>query len=652
MIKLFLLCLALLVAVWWVGRRFGRSRPGLSTYLRTEEERNEREAAQMLRDNLHMPPGEALAPLISLARDIIPDNGPLRLDITPPQGDPLTEEGRRAVFSLRAADPANSEERHVIVVWLSGRWMLRNQEEKECSRSDLAEAAGELERLLREAADVLNSSPAEQPASRELSMSNTSLPPIVVIGGGLAGCECALSLAAAGVPCTLYEQKPDSCSPAHTSPLLAELVCSNSFRSDDAESSGVGLLKREMRDLGSAIMRAADQCAVPAGKALAVDRDRFAALVTRMVEESPQITLVRRHIPSLDAPELEGKTVVVAAGPLASDDLASSLMAATGSDSLYFYDAIAPIVSADSVDMSVAFFGSRYGNDGPPPPYSDEAAQQLNGSAPAQEHPSGEAAEDALSRGDYLNCPMTKPEYEAFYHALLEAEKVPAHAFEKEVHFEGCMPVEALAERGEKTLAFGPLKPVGFTDPRTGRRPWALLQLRAENTEGTAYNLVGCQTKMTHAAQARVFRLIPGLERAEFLRYGSMHRNTYVNAPQCLNEDLSLKTRPDVFLAGQITGVEGYVESAACGLWLGLKLAARAQGRELPDPPATTALGALLRHLRTPSKHFQPSNVHFGLFPDLPEKPKKKARKAVMAERGREEFAAWKEKAKLEIAPY
>ena len=198
MIKLFLLCLALLVAVWWVGRRFGRSRPGLSTYLRTEEERNEREAAQMLRDNLHMPPGEALAPLISLARDIIPDNGPLRLDITPPQGDPLTEEGRRAVFSLRAADPANSEERHVIVVWLSGRWMLRNQEEKECSRSDLAEAAGELERLLREAADVLNSSPAEQPASRELSMSNTSLPPIVVIGGGLAGCECALSLAAAG----------------------------------------------------------------------------------------------------------------------------------------------------------------------------------------------------------------------------------------------------------------------------------------------------------------------------------------------------------------------------------------------------------------------------------------------------------------------
>lgn len=242
---------------------------------------------------------------------------------------------------------------------------------------------------------------------------------------------------------------------------------------------------------------------------------------------------------------------------------------------------------------------------------------------------------------------MTKPEYEAFYHALLEAEKVPAHAFEKEVHFEGCMPVEALAERGEKTLAFGPLKPVGFTDPRTGRRPWALLQLRAENTEGTAYNLVGCQTKMNHAAQARVFRLIPGLERAEFLRYGSMHRNTYVNAPQCLNEDLSLKTRPDIFLAGQITGVEGYVESAACGLWLGLKLAARAQGRELPDPPATTALGALLRHLRTPSKHFQPSNVHFGLFPDLPEKPKKKARKAVMAERGREEFAAWKEKAGL-----
>ena len=216
---------------------------------------------------------------------------------------------------------------------------------------------------------------------------------------------------------------------------------------------------------------------------------------------------------------------------------------------------------------------------------------------------------------------------------------MPAHEFEKEIHFEGCMPVEALAERGEKTLVFGPLKPVGFTDPRTGRRPWALLQLRAENAEGTAYNLVGCQTKMTYGAQAEVFRLIPGLKKAEFLRFGSMHRNTYVNAPECLNEDLSLKSRPQVFLAGQITGVEGYVESAACGLWLGLTLAAR----ELPDPPATTALGALLRHLRTPARRFQPSNVHFGLFPDLAEKSKKKARKAVMAERGREDFRKWRE---------
>ena len=460
---------------------------------------------------------------------------------------------------------------------------------------------------------------------------------IVIIGGGLAGCECALALARAGIPSTLFEQKPEFFSPAHVSPDLGELVCSNSFRSNDAQSSGVGLLKQEMRDLGSEVMAIADQVSVPAGKALAVDRVRFSQLLTRRVEEDPAITVIRRQIPSLDASELKNKTVVVAAGPLASENLTASLADIISRDGgprrLYFYDAIAPIVRADSVDMTIAFRGSRYGNDAPPP-YSDDA--------PFLDKPMETmTSPEALEHGDYLNCPMTRSEYMTFYEALLSAERVPTHSFEKEIHFEGCMPIEALADRGDRTLTFGPLKPVGFTDPRTGRRPYALLQLRAENAERTSFNLVGCQTKMTYAAQDQVFRLVPGLAHAEFLRFGSVHRNTYVEAPLCLSPDLSLKVNPNIFLAGQITGVEGYVESAACGLWLGLLLAARVQGRDLPTPPQTTALGALLQHLRTPSKQFTPSNVHFGLMPELAERPKKKARKAEMADRARNDFASW-----------
>ncbi len=461
---------------------------------------------------------------------------------------------------------------------------------------------------------------------------------IVIIGGGLAGCECALALARAGIPCTLFEQKPEVFSPAHTSQDLGELVCSNSFRSDDAESSGVGLLKQEMRALGSEVVATADRVRVPAGKALAVDRVRFSSLLTSRVEEEAAVTLVRRQIPSLDAPELKGKVVVVAAGPLASENLTDSLteLLSQNGDSrrLYFYDAIAPIVRADSVDMSIAFCGSRYGNNTPPPcsdnvPFLSSSKENM-------------MVADAHEYGDYLNCPMTRAEYHVFYESLLTAERVPTREFEKEIHFEGCMPIEALADRGERTLAFGPLKPVGFTDPRTGCRPYALLQLRAENAERTSFNLVGCQTKMTYAAQERVFRLVPGLAHAEFLRLGSVHRNTYVDAPVCLAPDLSLKVRPDVFLAGQITGVEGYVESAACGLWLGLLLAFRAKDRELPPPPPTTALGALLQHLRTPSRQFTPSNIHFGLMPELAERPRKKNRKAEMAARARADFAAWR----------
>ncbi|UZP67448.1 methylenetetrahydrofolate--tRNA-(uracil(54)-C(5))-methyltransferase (FADH(2)-oxidizing) TrmFO [Desulfovibrio mangrovi] len=440
-----------------------------------------------------------------------------------------------------------------------------------------------------------------------MSDTSRSLTKVAIIGGGLAGCECARKLSRAGVAVTLFEMKPHRYSPAHQMEGLAELVCSNSLRSDQLES-GVGLLKQEMRELGSLVMEAAEATRVPAGKALAVDREKFSAYVTRAMEEDPNITLVRQEIASLDAPELAGfDAVVVAAGPLASEGLSASLAQAVGSTHLYFYDAIAPIVSADSIDMTKAFWGSRY------------------------------MPEDK----DYLNCPMTRDEYFAFHAALVAGEKAPTKDFEKEIHFEGCMPIEALAERGEMTLAFGPFKPVGFTDPRTGTRPFAIVQLRTEDLNKSMFNLVGCQTKLKYGEQDRIFRMIPGLENAEFVRYGSVHRNTYVNAPKTLNNDLSLKSRPNVFLAGQITGVEGYVESAACGMWLGIILAARSRGQEVEIPPAVTCLGGLLNHLRTEQKNFQPSNVQFGLMPELGMRAKKKDRKALYAERARTHFAEW-----------
>ncbi|WP_363315447.1 methylenetetrahydrofolate--tRNA-(uracil(54)-C(5))-methyltransferase (FADH(2)-oxidizing) TrmFO [uncultured Desulfovibrio sp.] len=432
-----------------------------------------------------------------------------------------------------------------------------------------------------------------------------------VVGGGLAGCECALRLARAGLDVTLFEQKPGSMSAAHVSPYLAELVCSNSLRSDEL-TSGIGLLKAEMRALGSDFMQAADAHRVPAGKALAVDREAFAADMTARVAAQATLQRVEARVDSLDDSRLQGfHTLIIAAGPMAGESLSASLADVMGAGHCYFYDAIAPIVWTHSLDMSVVFRASRYGQE------------------------KGEVG------GDYLNCPFERDEYMAFYEALLAADKVAARGFEKERHFEGCMPIEALAERGPRTLTFGPLKPVGFVDPRTGRRPWAVLQLRAETSNGEACNLVGCQTKLTYGEQARVFRLVPGLQRAEFARFGSMHRNTYVNAPQALAPDLSLRARPQVFLAGQITGVEGYVESAASGLWLGLWLVAREQGRDLPLPPQECALGALLNHLRTPAKHFQPSNAHFGLMPELGERARKKDRKALYSARAQAAFADW-----------
>ncbi len=439
---------------------------------------------------------------------------------------------------------------------------------------------------------------------------------VAIIGGGLAGCECALALARNGIKSTIFEMKPEVYSEAHTSPHLAELVCSNSFRSD-AKDSAIGLLKQEMRLLGSVSMLVAEKTRVPAGKALAVDRNLFAIEMTKLVEENPLVSLFRKEISSplkSECPELAAFThVVIAAGPLASQALTLSLQKIIGQKHLYFFDAIAPVIDGASVDMNVAFWGARY------------------------------QPEDK----DYLNCPMNKEEYFAFYNALLAGEKVGTKDFEREIHFEGCMPIEALAERGEKTLVFGSLKPVGFEDPRTNSRPYALLQLRAENANKTMFNLVGCQTKLTFPEQARIFRMIPGLEKAEFVRFGSMHRNTFVNAPLTLSHDLSLKNAPSIYLAGQITGVEGYVESAASGLWLGLLLAKTIQGQSLKQPPVESAIGSLLNHLQTPVKNFQPSNVQFGLMPELAQKAKKNIRKEMYAARTVASFAKWLQEEKL-----
>jgi methylenetetrahydrofolate--tRNA-(uracil-5-)-methyltransferase len=423
-----------------------------------------------------------------------------------------------------------------------------------------------------------------------------------IIGAGLAGCEAAWQLAQAGHDVVLYEMKPSRFSPAHRTEDLAELVCSNSFRSAELET-GIGLLKLEMADLGSLVMDVAKTAQVPAGKALAVDRDLFSREMTRRVLEHPRITLVRREITALSELGSEGyAALIVAAGPLASDALSADLARIVGRDALAFYDAIAPIVLTESVDMNVAFWASRY--------------------APEEK--------------DYLNCPMNEDEYLAFVRELVAGEKVEPREFEQEIHFEGCLPIEVMAERGEMTLSFGPLKPVGLIDPRTGRQPYAVIQLRSENLEKTAMNMVGFQTKLKYGEQKRIFATIPGLEQAEFLRLGSIHRNTYVLAPEVLTPTLELRQKPGTYLAGQISGVEGYLESAATGLWLGLFLAGQ---RGLP--PQETALGALLSHLRTPAKRFQPSNVHFGLMPALNMKAPKKKRKALYAERAREVWKKW-----------
>jgi methylenetetrahydrofolate--tRNA-(uracil-5-)-methyltransferase len=425
---------------------------------------------------------------------------------------------------------------------------------------------------------------------------------ITIIGGGLAGAEAAWQAARRGVAVRLYEMKPRKFSPAHSSPLLGELVCSNSLRAE-ARENAVGLLKEEMRRLDSLIMDAAAATRVPAGKALAVDREAFATYISQALEQEPLMDIIREEVTDLDRPGI----MVVATGPLTSDALASALGNLTGQDNLHFYDAIAPIVAADSLDLGKVFRASRYG-----------------------------------AGDDYLNCPLSEDEYAAFYRALLAAEQAPLRDFEEPRYFEGCLPIEVMAARGYRTLAFGPMKPVGLTDPRTGRQPFAVVQLRAENREGSLYNLVGFQTKLKYGEQIRVFRLIPGLEPAEFVRLGSIHRNTFIHSPGLLSPYLNFLEHPQLFLAGQISGVEGYVESAAMGLLAGINAARQALAQEPVSPPRATALGALVYHLtNTETKDFQPMNVNFGIFPPLAGRIPKKLRGAAYAERARKDMDDW-----------
>ena len=422
---------------------------------------------------------------------------------------------------------------------------------------------------------------------------------VVIVGGGLAGSEAAYYLASRGVKTTLIEMKPKKFTPAHENENFAELVCSNSLKSNDMYGNACGLLKQEMRLLGSLLMQAADATKVPAGAALAVDRDLFSAYVTEKLRACEHLTIVNEEVESIpDTQKDGGRYVVIATGPLTSDALAEDIKGKFGGG-LHFFDASAPIVSADSIDLSKAFTGDRYGK----------------------------------GTGDYINCPLTKEEYYAFVDELLKAERAHLHEFEKGEIFEGCMPLEVMASRGRETLRFGTLKPVGLFDDN-GNRPYAVLQLRRENEEGTAYNLVGFQTNLKFPEQKRVFSMIPALHNAEFLRYGVMHRNTYLQSPDVLNGDFSVKNNRKLFFAGQITGVEGYVESAASGLLVAMSIWAQINGKESVQFDNTTMLGALQTHISTPCKDFQPMNANFGILASLPVRIKdKKERYKTLAER-------------------
>ncbi len=430
-----------------------------------------------------------------------------------------------------------------------------------------------------------------------------------IIGGGLAGCEAAWQAARRGVEVDLYEMRPRVKTPAHETSELAELVCSNSFRSNAAENAS-GLLKEEMRNLDSIVLRCADATRVPAGVALAVDRRAFSAAITQAIEAEPRIAVHREEVRDLD----EGATTIVATGPLTSDALSAEIARLTQGKYLYFYDAISPILHADSIDTSRAFMGSRYGKG---------------------------TEEDG--EGDYLNIGLNETQYYGFVESLLAGEKIPLRDFERAIYFEGCLPIEEMAARGKDTLAFGPMKPVGLEHPETGETYTAVAQLRREDLSGDYFSMVGFQTRLRYPEQKRIFSTLPALESARFLRYGSLHRNTYVNAPRLMRVTLQLKRHPRIFLAGQLTGVEGYLESAAIGLLAGVNAAAAIGGEPILPPPATTALGALNRYIIDANpRNFQPMNINFGLFPPLEKRVPRKHRRTHIAKRAAGDFEQWR----------
>jgi len=425
---------------------------------------------------------------------------------------------------------------------------------------------------------------------------------VTVVGAGLAGSEAAYQLARRGIPVRLVEMRPVKMTEAHQTSDFAELVCSNSLRNDSMETA-VGVLKEEMRRLGSLVIAAADRARVPAGSALAVDRNDFSRAITAALEQHPMVEIARA-----EACEIPGGLTILATGPLTSPALGESLNNLIGPRNLYFYDAIAPIVAADSINMNVAFKASRYGKGG----------------------------------DDYINCPMTEAQYEAFVAAVVAADKIDLHPFEKPVYFEGCMPIEEMARRGPMTLAFGPMRPVGLSEPRSGHRPFAVVQLRQDDAEGRLYNMVGFQTKMTYPEQRRVLRIIPGLEKAEFVRLGSLHRNTFIDSPRLLRPTLQLMTRDDLFLAGQMVGVEGYVESAAAGLLAGINAANLAMNRELVVPPPETAVGSLIAYITDATRRdFQPMNANYGLMPDLKIRARGHQKKIEMGTRALAALDTW-----------
>jgi methylenetetrahydrofolate--tRNA-(uracil-5-)-methyltransferase len=456
-----------------------------------------------------------------------------------------------------------------------------------------------------------------------------------IAGGGLAGSEAAWQLAERGVRVVLHEMRPLRQTPAHRTGQLAELVCSNTFKSTEITNAH-GLLKEEMRSLSCMVLAAADGARVPAGSALAVDRDQFAAAVTARIEGHPLITVERAEVTAIPSPG------IIATGPLTSDTLADALRERLGAEALAFYDAIAPVVDADSIDAAIVFRAARYDKETFP---AEQAAAADGGDR------SETGKENGAVEGAYINCPFTREEYHAFLDALRTADLHHGHEFDEAPYFEGCLPAEVMAARGDDVLRFGPLKPVGLTDPKTGRRPYAVAQLRREDRAGRMWNLVGFQTRLRIPEQQRVFRLIPGLAQAEFLRYGSIHRNSYVNAPAVLSAHLSLRDDPMVLLAGQMTGVEGYTESAATGLLAGINLARMLDGAPPVIPPPTTMMGALYRYLREADpKHFQPMNANFGLLDDLPAPIRDKRRKReAFAARAMSDLAAWRDDAGLAI---